>query len=1101
MPQPPFAQPRTLARLAVFAMAALLAFAGPARAQAVRGTLLGNINDAQGAAVPGVTVVAVETQTNISRSVVSNTNGHYVFSNLKDGRYRVEAELSGFKKVVRDRIEVQVNSTVRVDLVLQVGAMTETVEVVQETPALQTDRADTGRLIEGRQVQELPLGLGRNFQGMWATVPGSVTLSRPHSQFFNPQDSQETKFNGQSRLSNNVQIDGLDNNHRTGLLSVLIPSAESIDSVNVTTSNFDAEFGRAGGSVTTVVMKSGTNEFKGSVFGFANTESTQARNSFASSTSIKPETKYQQFGATLGGPIIKDKLFFFTDYQRTVDNLGALRRVTIPPSEWRNGDFSTAKTIIYDPATGNADGTGRTPFPGNIIPPSRLSPVALAILAKIPQPNVPGAAFGQVNYELPSSEREKTTNAFNVKLNYSPTTADQFSMRLSYQRPEIYVPGTFGVLGGAGADFAGTGYQNTYSTALTWTRTLNPSLIMEWRAGYVTYHNEALSEGSGLDSSTSVGIPGANYDEFSSGISRITIENGFTTPMVGFSGSLPWDRGEKTVSVVGMLTKISGNHTVKVGSELRHNEDFLLQIQDAGGVRGEFAFNGARTAIPSDSAATSGLANAFASFLLDAPRLTQRDIKVIDRPGTKHWAVFAFVQDKWQVSPKLTVDLGLRWEYYTPLVGIADKGGLSTYNPSNNTVEVAGYGSIPQNIGVGSTWTNFAPRLGASYRFDEKTVIRLGFGTTIIPFPDNEYAFNFPVKQNEQFNPANGFAAAGSMATGFGAPTSFPIPDSGVVDASIPQLKNAQLVNVPAGLKEAKLHSWNVALQRQLPWNLVGEIAYVGNVGKGIVVRGWNINAGMVLGANNAGRPLFAQYGRTANVRSFFAGDTSYNSLQAKLDRRFRNGFMVTTSYTLSRGENYADEADIATPADVSRTLGRTGFDRTHAFAGSFIWDMPFFNQSNGALHWILGGWQFSGIFTAYSGTPINFTASDATLGAPGNTQRPNLNGDPKVLGGIGPGQKYFDTSVFSAPAQNTWGNMMRNDSLSGPGFWNLDASLVKRLRFGSKVATELRADAFNLTNTPHFNNPNGSFGSSTFGEINSSFGQRLVRFGVRVIF
>ena len=368
--------------------------------------------------------------------------------------------------------------------------------------------------------------------------------------------------------------------------------------------------------------------------------------------------------------------------------------------------------------------------------------------------------------------------------------------------------------------------------------------------------------------------------------------------------------------------------------------------------------------------------------------------------------MFAFVQDKWQVTPKLTVDLGLRWEYYTPLVGIADQGGLSTYNPSNNTVEVAGYGSIPQNIGVQTTWTNFAPRLGASYRFDEKTVLRAGFGTTIIPFPDNEYAFNFPVKQNEQFNPPNGFAPAGSMAAGFGAPTFFPIPSSGVVDASIPQLKNAQLVNVPSDLKEAKLHSWNVAFQRQLPWNLVGEVAYVGNVGKGIVVRGWNINAGMVLGAENAGRPLFAPYGRTANVRSFFAGDTSYNSLQAKLDRRFRNGFLVTTSYTLSRGENYADEADIATPADIERTYGPDGL-QPHARVRIRLHLGPAVLQGgNGALHWILGGWQFSGIFTAYSGTPINFTASAATLGAPGNTQYPNVSGEPEMLGGTsGPGR------------------------------------------------------------------------------------------------
>ena len=1093
-------------RSVLLAASFCFALAGTAAAQAVRGTLLGTVQDAQGAPVPGVTVTATETQTNVARTALTNSSGNYVFANLKDGLYRVETTLSGFKRFSRDGVEVKVNSTVRVDVALEVGAMEETVEVIQEAPPLQTDRADTGRTIEGRQVTELPLGQGRNFQGMWATVPGTVTMTRPHSQFFNPQDSVETKFNGQSRLSNNVQVDGLDNNHKTGLLTVLIPSAEAIDTVNVSTSNFDAEFGRAGGSVTTVVLKSGTNQLKGTAFFFGNSEATQARNYFASANSVKPETKYQQFGATLGGPIVKDKLFFFGDYQRTVDNLGQLRRVVIPPSEWRNGDFSTASTIIYDPATGNPDGTGRLPFPGNVIPANRISPVARNILALLPQPNITGAAFGQVNYELPTSEREKTTNQFNVKLNYNPGVSDQLSLRFSYQRPEIFVPGTFGEIGGAGADFAGTGYQNTYSTALTWTRTLSSSLIMEWRAGYMTYHNEALSTGHGLTTSTEVGIPGANYDDFSSGLSRIVIQNGFTTPMVGFANSLPWDRGEDTYSLVGMVTKVTGNHTVKVGTELRRNEDFLLQIQDAGGVRGEFQFNAARTATPSDSRAQSGLANSFAAFLLDTPSLIQRDIKVIDRPGTKHSSVFAFIQDKWQVSPKLTLDLGLRWEYYTPLVGIADQGGLSNYDPTNNTVQITGYGSVPQDIGVESTWTNFAPRLGASYRINDETVLRGGFGTTIVPFPDNRYAYNFPVKQTNQFNAPNGFAPAGRMANGFGPPDFFDIPQSGVVDANIPQLRNSQLFHVQPDLKEAKLHTWNVAFQRQLPWNLVGEVAYVGNVGRGILLADYNINAGMVLGADNAGRPFNQRFGRTANVLTWLPTDTSYHSMQVKLDRRFRGGLLLNTSYTLGRAINYQDEtAGTFTPADPERMKGRAGFDRTHAFAASFLWDMPFLRGNDTAVGRILGGWQLSGIFTAYSGTPIDFRASDATLRAPGNVQRPNLNGgDPEVFGDIGPGQLFFDTSVFSAPAQNTWGNMTRNDSINGPGFWNLDLSLAKRFRLSDRFTAELRADAFNALNHANFANPNATFGSATFGQVtgtNGSYTPRLVRFGARLMF
>ena len=392
-----------------------------------------------------------------------------------------------------------------------------------------------------------------------------------------------------------------------------------------------------------------------------------------------------------------------------------------------------------------------------------------------------------------------------------------------------------------------------------------------------------------------------------------------------------------------------------------------------------------------------------------------------------------------------------------------------------------------------------------SYRFNEKTVLRAGFGTTIVPFPDNRYAYNFPVKQTNQFNAPNSFAPASPMAAGFGPPDFFDIPPSGIVDASIPQLRNAQLFYVQPDLKEAKLHSWNVAFQRQLPWNLVAEVAYVGNVGRGIILPDYNINAGLTLGADNAGRPYYQKYGRTANVLSWLPTDTSYNSLQAKLDRRFRNGFLVTTSYTLGRAINYSGETDIDTPADIERSKGRADFDRTHVFASSVIWDMPFFKEPDDVLHWVLGGWQVSGIFTAYSGTPVNFTASAATLRAPDNAQRPNLNGgDPEVFGDIGPGQLYFDTSVFSAPEQNTWGNMKRFDSIDGPGFWRVDLSLMKRFHFGNRVSAELRADAFNAFNHPAFGNPNGAFGNPTFGQVTGmagAYSARLVRFGARVIF
>jgi Carboxypeptidase regulatory-like domain/TonB dependent receptor len=1079
-------------------------------AQAIKGTLLGTVTDSQGATVPGATVTITETGTNVARTAATNASGHYIFPNLKDGTYRVSAEVPGFRKVVRNGVIVAVDTTVRVDFALQVGELTEEVAVVGAAAPLQTDRADTGRLLESTQITQLPLSFNRNFQGLLVTVPGATRPFRPHSQFFNSQDSLSTQVNGQSRLANNVMLDGIDNNHRSGLLTVLIPSAEAIETVSVSTSNYDAEFGRAGGAVSSVTLKSGTNQLKGSAFFFGNGDGTLAKNYFSGT---KAPTSYKQWGAALGGPILKDKLFFFADYQGTRDNLGAVNRHNIPPVAFRNGDFRAASTTIYDPATGNPDGTGRQPFPGNVIPADRISPIARSLLGLLPAPNVT-AALGQNNYEF-LGVREKNTEAFDVKLTYQASDRDSLAYRFSFQRPEVFDPGTYGVYGGpSNGGFAGTGTNKTYSTALNWTRTFGATAILDARVGLSYYHNVAVSEGNGLDTSEEVGISGANLDEFTSGLTQIEIQNGYANPVLGFSASLPWDRSEKTYNVAATFTKTTGNHTLKAGFDVRHNRDFLLQVQDNGGSRGRYRFAAAQTSSPTDTASQSGYANAFASFLLDRPSLVSRDLRITD-PGVRHWSSFTFVHDKWQVTPKLTLDVGLRHEYYTPMIGLVDQGGLSNFDPETNTLRVAGYADVPENLGVKKTWNNFAPRAGVSYRINEKTVLRAGYGASIIAFPDNQYAYNFPVKQNNQFNPPNSFAPAGSMAAGFPAPITATIPPSGIIPADTPLLRNQGYTVVPLDLEEGKIHAWNVAFQRQLPMNFAVELVYVGNRGRGILQR-LDLNAGLVPGLDNAGRPYFAPYGRTASSFGFTPTDTRYDSFQMKLDRRFSNGLLWTNSYTLGRAKDYSSDGDggpssfgaISTPADIPRSYGLATIDRKHVFASSFVYELPFAKNDRGLAGWVLGGWQVAGIFVAQSGAPIDIRASGASLRAPANTQRPNLTGSQKVLGNIGPGQLYFDTSVYSAAPPNTFGNMTRNSGPRGPGYVNLDASIVKRFKVNGRIAGELRVDAFNLTNTPHFNTPGDGgtdatrqLGSPTFGQVLSSFGERFLRFGARVTF
>jgi hypothetical protein len=496
------------------------------------------------------------------------------------------------------------------------------------------------------------------------------------------------------------------------------------------------------------------------------------------------------------------------------------------------------------------------------------------------------------------------------------------------------------------------------------------------------------------------------------------------------------------------------------------------------------------------------------------PNRVARDLKVTD-PGVRFRAFFTFVQDKWEVSRNLTVDLGLRHEYYTPFIGLVDQGGLSNYDPATNTLQVAGYGNVSQSVGVERYLKNFSPRAGATYRLNEKTVIRGGYGLSTMPFPDNSYAYNFPVKQNNVFQSSNGFLPAGSMKTGFPDPIVAAIPSTGLIAANTPALTAASFYHVKPDMHEGTLHTYNVAFQRELGARFTLDVAYVGNRSTNLQTS-FNENAATQIGApaNNVNlyRPLFLPYGKTAGVTTWIPTKETYHSLQTKLDRRFSNGLLVTTSYTLGRGMSYAtgdSNGGIPTPADLQRSWARTDQDRLHNLVVSFLYQLPVGPDrrwlKDGPLSQVLGGWQVSGFFTAQSGTPIDFRASGTTLHAPDNTQRPNVSGTPAVVGGIGPGNLWFDTSVFSAPPPDTWGNAARNGVLDGPGYRNLDATIAKLFSFG-RFKGEFRADIFNITNTVHFETPNNDSGESVlgnakFGQLTRSFGERSVRFGFRITF
>ncbi len=1085
--------------VSVLAVSGILLAPMHAAAQVAVGTLLGNVTDESGAAVPGATITATETRTNISRTAVSNEAGRYTFTNTSPGLYRVAGELVGFKKFTRENVEVSVNTTVRVDVGLSVGALEESVMVTGEAPMLQTDRTDTGRIIESAQITQMPLGFNRNFQALLITVPGASRPFRPHSEFYNSQDSLSSNINGQGRQSNNVQLEGADNSDNGGNLAFMIPSAEAIETVAVTTSNYDAEFGRAGGAVTNVTLKTGTNNLRGSMFSFGNTEATVARNPF--SQLAPADAKYMQVGFTLGGPIKRNKLFFFGDYVRTNDDSGRLTRGHVPEAAFRTGDFSAAPTRIYDPSTGNINGSGRTQFANNQIPAGRISPIARALIDKIPMPNIPGAALGQINYEQ-AYVREKRTNQGDVKVTYQLADNDLVNVRYSRQNARTLDPATFGIYGGL-KPFAGTGTNPTQSFGATYNRVWSATLVQEVRFGRTHHHNQAKSEDYGLKTSDELGIRGINLNDFTSGITTINV-GGYNDYLIGFETSLPWDREESTTTFATTATKIWGDHTVKIGGDLRMNRHLLDQVAHP---RASWSFRGAQTALDTDSAAVNGYANSLASFLLDVPQSVERGLvnETLHRGGT-HRSVYSYVHDKWQLRSNITLDLGLRHEVYTPLVGYTARGGQMTYDASNNTVRVAGYGDVPESLGVKTYWKNFNPRTGISWRVNDSNVIRAGYGVSALPWPSS-YGQDYPVRQTQQLTAPNSFAAAGALAAGMPAPAFVAIPDSGVLDATL--LRGESLSTVPVDRREGQLHSWNAAYQRSLPGGFTAEIAYVGNRGRD-VIKDIDLNAGYTLGADEAGRPLRTKYGRTASNLIPIAVKSEYNSLQLKVDRRMRGGLLITNSYTLGRGYSYSNgdgtAATIPTPADIQRSWQRTSFDSTYSFANSFLYLLPLGPDGkwlrDGVAGRILGDWQVTGVFSAISGTPIDFTASAASLRAPGNSQTPDVNGTPKVIGGIGATDLWFDTSVFSAPAANTWGNVERRGLLTGPAYVNLDASVVKIIRFGSRRA-EIRADFFNALNIAHYANPNGTLGNANFGRITDILAQteRMIRFGGRLIF
>ncbi len=1065
--------------------------------QAVTANMVGTVTDTSGGLVAQAAVSITETNTGVTRKIRTNAVGIYSQPYLPPGLYRIEIENPGFKKFLREKIDINVATTVRIDAVLEPGQVTETVTVSAEAPLLQTDRADVSRTVTGQAVRELPVP-NRSFQALVGLLPG---VSVPVANFTALEDPQRTTFyqaNGQGNSANNVQVDGIDNNNPTLGLTIYIPPAEAVQEVNISTSNYTAEFGRAGGAVVNVITRSGSNQFHGALFHFLRNRELRARNFFNFEPQAKPVFIRNQYGGTLGGPIVRNKTFFFGSFQGSNLRQATTQLNTIPVGDWRGGNFSGVPGLtIYDPASGNADGIGRTPFANNVIPQNRFHPVSRILTPLIPATNVPGLInniVGNVgflqngyNYDGRVDHNFNERNSIFLKYNYSPYDVAQ------------------GALLGSRVGDGVISRVRTHTVSLNFNRQWSPTLLMEARAGYNRYFADVNGDNIDDPLATQLPIRNPNPDAISTrGIPRFNVSG---MPGMGPPVVYPLVNSDNLFNWVNNWTKSAGKHTLKWGADIRRIRADRFQPQGLNfGPRGRFDYNPGTTAIPGQALGPFGtLGNSFAAFLLGAPDLTYRTFQTVT-PTNRLTQAFFFFHDNWQISKRLTLDLGLRYEAHTT-VKPRYAGGASNYDVNNNSLAVAGVGPIGLSTNVDFDANQFAPRLGIAYRLNEKTVLRTGYGlsyyTGRFGFTGGTLSTQFPVIYNIQEGVAGNFRVEGSADT-LPAFSLVPIPQSGVISPA----PNQGYFTVPRKNPIPMVHSYSFTIQRQLPGQMVLDAAFVGTLGRRIPgQRELNFS---LPGQGAAGLTFNQRFGRTASVAERSnAYNNNYNGLQVNLQKRFNRGLSFQAAYTFSKTLGIGDDQPGFTiPSAVrQRHYGPAGFDRTHMLTLNHIWELPFGTgkryAQTGPLRWIAGDWQIAGIARFVTGAPFSIVADAGPCNCPGNGNFADVLRATSILGGYGPGQLYMDTSAFAAPRPGTFGNGGRN-IVPGPGFENYDFSVFRFFPIREKMRLEFRAEFYNLTNSPRFGNPVGNVNAGNFGQITGTLfgeGERDIQFALRLTF
>ncbi len=1118
---------QTISKLA-FALLALLLAVGVTplngTAQALYGSIVGTVSDPQGAVLPGVTVTITNVGTGLKLDTTTDDTGNYIFRNLLPGTFEMALAGKGFKETRQSSIFVTAGNPKRVDVSLQIGAATESVTVEADAATLKTEKSDLNTEINSKQVLSLPLNQYRNYQSLLNLVPGATPTQFQNAEIDTPGRSLRTWVNGTQPNSNTTRVDGAVSvnvwlPHHAGY----IQPAETIETVNIATNNFDADQGMAGGAAQTVITKSGTNQFHGSAFEFFNGNKLNSNSFFNNANGLirQPQNR-NTYGGTFGGPIKKDKLFFFGSYENFRDRRTFNFTSTVPTAKMRLGDFSEAAAAyntattptrfqLFDPTTGAANGTGRTQFANFTIPTAQISSIAKAIMNYYPAVNSTRDINGNLLLDDYAIARQVKVDRGN------------YDSKFTYQRTKEHsIWGKFSMLDAnvvdnyvLGFDEGSLGDTRVYVVSVGHTWTLSPTLLLDGNFGYNRQNQTVTGPDFGKNLGIDLGIPGTNDPKDIRASGLPTFANGYS---IGNTPNwMPLFRKEVNYSFSSALTKVMSKHEFRLGVDVVKLELNHRQAEFGSyGLKGGIGFGGNITGAAGYAAQTW---NSFGAFLLGRADSFSKDIQTETMTG-REWQSAVYLRDRWRVNQNLTLNLGLRVENY-PLMSRVGRG-IERLDYSTYTALLGGIGNVPKDVDLKLKKWYVAPRLGLAYRIGDSSVFRVGYGRTINPLPWSRPlrgSFPFDITLNNSAEIYN---------------TLFPL-NVGIPNTPIPDLSSGR-VRLPAGvfmrspnngteffpgagggLNRAIIQQWNFTLEHKLPWDIIVETGYVGTRTDGGYAD-LNINYGEP-GGGNAARKYFAQAG-ASGINDWGARTRSrYHSWQTSINRPFSKGLMLKGAYTLSKARNMADEdgwvgLTFNHPLVYENNFALAGFDRTHIFQTGFVYALPFLQKNNDLIGKALGGWQVNGIFAKYSGTPysiggVNNALNCQACGGP----LINFTGDPKPVGTVGSSttETYYDKSLFAQPTGLTkegFGTSKRNQ-FRRPGVWNLDLSLFKQFRVSERIQPEFRVEAANILNQVNWGAPITGFTAPNFLQYTpaqsesgtNTPGPRRIQIGMRVVF